>query len=80
MKIDNIYKTKKIRRGWIVVNKLTGNHAHFRSSYGCRCILIFIREGLEPDSSYLKESYRRLTEDKKKWKEQYINIQRGIER
>ena len=78
--MKDIYLTKKIRRGWIVVNRLTGNHSHFRSQYGCYCIKKFIAEGIEPTNSYLKESYRRLTEDKKKWKEQYINIQRGIER
>lgn len=77
--MDN-YLTKKIRRGWIVVNRKTGNHAHFRSQYGCHCIKIFIREGIEPDNSYLKESYRRLTQDKKKYKQQYININKGIER
>lgn len=66
--------TKKIRKGWIVVNKRTGNHAHFRSEYGCYCILIFIREKIIPDNPYLKESYRRLTEPKKEYKDRYINI------
>lgn len=66
-------KTKKIRRGYIVVNTNTGNHSHFRSEYGCYCIKKFIREGIIPDNTYLKESYRRLTEEKKH-KDRYINI------
>ncbi len=72
-----MYMTKKIRRGWIVVNRKTGNHAHFKSEYGCSCILIFIREKIIPDNPYLKESYRRLTEDRKE-KQYYINIQKGV--
>lgn len=75
--MDKIYKTKKVRRGWIVVNRKTGSHAHFRSSYGCRCILIFIKEEIIPDSSYLRESYIRLTEDKKPYRQKYININKG---
>lgn len=71
--MNSLYKTKKIRRGWIVVNKETGNHSHFRSSYGCRCILIFIEKGIIPDNTYLRESYRRLTEPRKKYKDRYVN-------
>lgn len=65
---------KKIRRGYMVVNTRTGNHAHFKSSYGCYCIKLFIREGVIPDNPYLKESYRRLTMKKPEHKMQYINI------
>lgn len=67
-------KVKKIRRGYIVINTKTGNHSHFRSKYGCYCIKKFIREGIVPYNNYLKESYRRLTEDKKTYKDKYINI------
>jgi len=66
-------KTKKIRRGYIVVNRRTGIHAHFKSEYGCHCIKIFIREGIVPDNPYLKESYRRLTQEKTKCRQRYCN-------
>jgi len=56
-----LYQIKKVRRGWIVVNKKTGKHGHFRSKYGCYCIIKFINEGIVPDNPYLKESYGRLT-------------------
>lgn len=72
-----MYLTKKIRRGWIVVNRKTGNHAHFRSEYGCFCIIKFINKNIIPDNPYLKESYRRLTEDRKE-KQYYINVQKGV--
>ena len=75
--MDN-YITKKIRRGWIVVNCKTGNHAHFRSEYGAHCILIFIKEQIIPSNTYLKESYKRLTAPKKEYREQYINVQKGV--
>ena len=71
-------KIKKIRRGWIVINTRTGNHSHFRSKYGCYCIMKFIREGIIPDNVYLLESYKRLTQEKVKRKQQYININKGI--
>lgn len=72
---------KKIRRGYIVVNKDTGNHTHVRSKYGAYCILKFIREGIEPYNTYLKESCRRLTEEKKDYKDRYINIAyKGIQK
>lgn len=71
-------KIKKTRRGYIVVNKRTGHHAHMRSKYGCYCIIKFIREGIIPYNTYLKESYRRLTEEKTEQKQQYININKGI--
>lgn len=71
-----MYKTKKIKRGWIVVNRETGNHAHFKSSYGCRCIIKFIENNIIPDNPYLKESYRRLTEKKPKHKQRYVNNSR----
>lgn len=67
-------KVKKIRRGYIVVNTRTGHHAHFRSKYGCYCIKKFIREEIYPDNKYLQESYRRLTKEKEKYKDRYINI------
>ena len=61
-------KTKKIRRGYIVVNTKTGIHAHFKSKYGCYCIKVFIREVIVPDNPYLQESYRRLTaQEKRVW-------------
>lgn len=67
-------KVKKIRRGYIVVNTKTGNHAHFKSEYGCYCIKKFIRENIYPDNPYLQESWRRLTMDKKDNKQRYINV------
>lgn len=70
---DTLYKTKKIRRGYIVINTKTGIHSHFRSEYGCYCILLFIRKGIIPDNSYLRESYIRLTEEKKTHKQRYVN-------
>lgn len=73
-----MYKIKKIRRGWIVVNTRTGNHAHFRSEYGCHCILLFIRENIMPDNNYLKESYKRLTIDNKEQKQKYYNVNKGV--
>ena len=54
--------TNKVRRGYIVVNTKTGSHSHFRSEYGCYLIKMFIRKEIVPDNSYLRESYRRLTE------------------
>lgn len=77
MKTDHL-KVKKIRRGYIVVNTKTGYHAHFRSQYGCYCIIKFIREGIEPDNEYLKESKRRLTQTKKQYKPRYYNVNKGI--
>ena len=71
-------KVKKIRRGYIVVNTHTGQHTHMRSQYGCYCVIKFIQEGIEPINSYLKESVRRLTMDKREYKDRYINIQKGV--
>ena len=73
-----IYKIKKISRGWIVVNTETGQHSHFKSEYGCGCIIFFINNHIIPDNNYLKESYRRLTEPKKVYKEMYINVNKGV--
>ena len=73
-------KIKKVRRGFIVINSKTGNHTHMRSKYGCYCICKFIREGIIPDNTYLKESYKRLTMSKKEYKQQYYNVGgRGID-
>ena len=72
--IDHL-KTKKIRRGYIVVNTNTSNHAHFKSEYGCFLIKKFIRKEIYPDNPYLQESHRRLTEEKKSYKERYNNKQ-----
>ena len=65
--------TKKVRRGWIVINTRTGKHSHFRSEYGCYLIKKFIKKNIFPDNPYLQESYRRLTEEKKDYKDRYIN-------
>lgn len=73
-------KRRRKARGWIVTNAKTGNHAHFKSEYGCHCIKLFIREGIIPDSNYLRESYRRLTTEKKEVKLQYVNINKGAEK
>ena len=71
-------KVKKIRRGYLVVNTKTGYHTHMRSKYGCYCVIKFIREGIDPDNSYLKESVRRLKQERKE-KQYYINIQKGVQ-
>ena len=68
---------KRIHRGYIVVNSKTGHHTHLRSQYGCYCLIKFIREGIEPDNPYLAESKRRLMMEKQKYKDRYINIQKG---
>lgn len=67
-------KIKKIRKGYLVVNTITGCHTHLRSMYGCYCLIKFIREGIEPDNDYLAESKRRLTMDKPKYKDRYYNV------
>ena len=66
------YIKKKISKGWIVVNKKTGAHSHFRSEYGCYLIMKFLNAGIYPDNSYLQASYDRLENGKQK-KERYIN-------
>lgn len=71
------FKYKKVRRGWIVVNCKNGNHAHFRSEYGCYLIIKFLLEGVYPDNTYLQESYERLCTGKEK-KQKYININKGV--
>ena len=76
MKTDHL-KVKKIRRGYIVINTKTGYHTHLRSVYGCYCLIKFIREGIEPDNPYLAESKRRLTQERRQYKDNYINIQKG---
>lgn len=70
--VDHL-KIKKIRRGYIVINTRTGNHTHMRSKYGCYLIKMFISKEIVPDNIYLKESYRRLTEEKKEYKQRYCN-------
>jgi hypothetical protein len=77
MKTDHL-KVKKIRRGYIVINTKTGYHTHLRSVYGCYCLIKFIREGIEPDNPYLAESKRRLTQERRQYKDNYINIQKGV--
>ena len=70
------YMKKKIRKGWIVVNKKTGAHSHFRSEYGCYLIIKFLLSNTFPDNPYLQESYRRL-EDGKEKRQRYNNKPRG---
>lgn len=66
------YKKKKIKRGWLVINCRTGRHTHVRSEYGAACLLLFLREGIQPENEYLKESMRRL-EDNAERKQKYYN-------
>lgn len=54
------YKFRRTKKGWIVINTKTKVHAHFRSEKGCRVIIALLRKEIEPDNTYLKESYRRL--------------------
>lgn len=68
-----MFTQKKVRRGWIVVNTKTGNHAHFRSEYGCFLIEKFIRKGIYPDNPYLQESYERLKPNEIHKKDKYNN-------
>ena len=63
---------KKIRRGWIVVNKISGAHSHFKSEYGCYLIIKLLKAGIYPDNSYLQVSYDRLKTPKEK-KDSYYN-------
>lgn len=74
------FKYKKIRRGWLVVNCRTGNHAHFRSEYGCYLIIKFLLEDIYPDNTYLQESYLRLQDNKTKRKERHYNQNYGYTR
>lgn len=69
------FKYGKIRKGWLVVNCKNGNHAHFRSEYGCYLIIKFIIEGIYPNNTFLQESWKRLSTEKEK-KQTYINIQK----
>lgn len=71
------YKYKKIKRGWLVVNCRSGNHAHFKSEYGCYLIIKFLLEGIYPDNPYLQVSWDRLQDSKEK-KQRYININKGV--
>lgn len=56
----SIYKFRRTKKGWIVINTKTNNHAHFRSEKGCRTIIALLRKGVEPSNTYLRESYERL--------------------
>ena len=71
------YKIKKIRKGYIVINKTTGKHAHFRSLFGCKCIIYYLENNIDITNPYLKVSAERLR-DKKKHKERYVNIKGSI--
>lgn len=51
-----------------------------RSEYGCRCVVKFIREEVEPENEYLKESKRRLTLRKPEYKDRYYNVNNGVMR
>lgn len=75
MKNKKHYIKKKIRYGYLVVNTRTGCHSHVTTSYGAGCILLFLREGITPDSDYLRESVKRL-QDKPDRKQRYVNIRR----
>ena len=67
---------------WIVANDSTGGHAHFWTKRGCNSIITFISKDIEPTDPYFIEAKRRLTEpskeEKKEYRERYINIQRGV--
>lgn len=64
--MKNQFLYKKIRRGWIVVNKSNGAHSHFKSEYGCNLIIKFLKERIYPENSYLQVSYDRLKTPKEK--------------
>ena len=51
-----MYKIKKIRRGYIVINTSTGKHAHFRSLFGCKCIIHYLTNNIEITNPYLQVS------------------------
>jgi len=59
-KRNDHYMIKRTRNGYVVINTKTGNHTHVRSSYGAGCLMVFVREGIDPDSDYLRESMRRI--------------------
>ena len=67
-----MYKIKKIRRGYIVINTVTGKHAHFRSLFGCKCIIYYLTNNIEITNPYLQVSAERL-KDKEKKKNRYVN-------
>lgn len=67
-----MYKIKKIRKGYIVINTSTGRHAHFRSLFGCKCIIYYLNNNIEITDSYLQVSAERL-KDKEKNKDKYVN-------
>ena len=76
-------RKKRTKDGdWIVANDSTGGHAHFWTKRGCNSIITFINKDIEPTDPYFQEAKRRLTEpskeEKKEYRERYINIQRGI--
>ena len=70
------YKIKSTRFDWIVVNCLTGTHAHFDTKWGCECIIHMLDEGIEPIDPHFIESKRRLTVQKEH-KQHYINVNKG---
>ena len=68
-------KTKKINKGYILINTITGSHAHLKSRYGCHCVKKFIQNNVTPDDEYLRESVRRMLKgmnDKKV--QRYYNV------
>lgn len=70
-------KVKKIRRGYLLINTKTGIHTHLSSEYGCYCLILFIREGIEPDNEYLRESKKRLMIENKD-RQRYYNLSKGV--
>ena len=83
---DDELHIKKIRNGtFILYNKYTGGHSHFRNRKAaatCRRLLI---KGIMPKQPYFRETARRvLTDDdweslrQKKQKDMYININKGV--
>ena len=71
-KANAMYKIKKIRKGYIVVNTSTGKHAHFRSLFGCKCIIYYLTNNIEITNPYLQVSAERL-KNKEKKKDKYVN-------
>ena len=67
-----MYKIKKIRKGYIVINTSTGKHAHFRSLFGCKCIIYYLNNNIEITNPYLQVSAERL-KDKETRKHRYVN-------
>ena len=59
-----VLAVKKVRCGYILVNRRTGAHAHFANYAGACMVLDWIRRGKLPRKPWLQESARRVCTEK----------------